>query len=583
MPPRYQRQESHLFPRIHLKPFFALRESFKQGYHWTDFKSDLMAGIVVSMVAIPLSMALAIASGVSPQYGLYTVMVGGGIVALLGGSRFQVTGPTAAFVAILVPIAQKFGFPGLLVAGFLSGIILILMGLMRMGKLIQFIPYPVTTGFTSGIAVVIATLQVKDFLGLNIASLPERFHEKLIVLFQSLGTFSLNELMIGALTLFVLILWPKVNRKVPAPLVALSMVSIFCIILQKLFPGMDFQTIGSRFSFEIAGEVGHGIPQALPSIDWPWNFRGSDGQEFILSLEMIEALIPSAFVIAMLGAIESLLSAVVADGMTQTKHNPDAELIGLGIGNALCPFFGGIPATGAIARTTTNIRFGARTPIASFIHALFTLFVILLFAPYVSYLPMASMAALLLVVAYNMSERKHFVHILKVAPKSDVAVLLICFSLTVMFDMVVGVTVGIVLASLLFMQRMARVTGTTKIASSSSFLNNGEPLPPEIVLYDIAGPLFFGAAEKAAEAMADITDDIKGVIFLMNKVPTMDVTGLVALESAMKKLNDKGKAVYLVGLNVQPAELINKSGLLSKGSQIFVHQKVEDIELELSE
>lgn len=574
---RYQRQESRSFPKQKLNLFFALRDSLKQGYGWTHFKSDVMAGVVVGMVAIPLGMALAIASGVPPQYGLYTVIVGGGIVALLGGSKFQVTGPTAAFVAILVPVVQKFGFPGLLVAGFFSGIILIIMGLLRMGKLIQFIPYPVTTGFTSGIAVVIGVLQVKDFLGLNIASMPERFHEKLFALFESFSSFSINEFFIGLTTLLILIFWQKLNKKIPAPLVALTLVTIISLILGQLFPGFHIETIGSRFTFELNGISGHGIPQMLPTINWPWKFNGEDGVDFILSFEMIEALLPSAFAIAILGAIESLLSAVVADGMTQTKHNPDSELIALGVGNLLCPFFGGIPATGAIARTTTNIRFGAKSPISSMIHALFTIIVILLFAPYVSYLPMAAMAALLLLVAYNMSERKHFVHILKIAPKSDVFVLLTCFSLTVIFDMVVGVTVGIVLAALLFMQRMARVTETIKINASDAQFNKGKPLPSDIVIYDIAGPMFFGAAEKAAGSMTDITDNIHGVVFLMSKVPTVDVTGLVALESAIRKLNSKEKVVYLVGLNNQPAELIKKAGLTNKSERIFVFNTIDDL------
>ena len=576
MPGRYQEQPSNLFPVVSLRLFSALKEKLKEGYSLSDFKSDLMSGIVVAMVAIPLGMALAIASGVAPQYGLYTVIIGGGVVALLGGSRFQVTGPTAAFVVILAPIAQKFGFPGLLVAGMIAGFMLMLMGLARMGRLIQFIPYPVTTGFTSGIAIVIATLQVKDFFGLHVDEMPERYLEKVLVLFRARSSVSLIEFGIGISTLLFLVFWPRINKKIPAPLVALGVASIIAAIIKSRFPGLEIATIGNRFTFDIDGTVGHGIPQALPHLNLPWNYLGDDGKTFHLSWEMIESLVPSAFAIAMLGAIESLLSAVVADGMAQTKHDPDGELLALGIGNVLCPFFGGIPATGAIARTATNIRFGAKSPLSAVFHAIFTILVILLFAPYVSYLPMAALAALLVLVAYNMSERKHFLHILRVAPRGDVIVLLICFSLTVFFDMVVGVSIGIVLAALLFMQRMAKVTDAQKLVTHSH-LGTQREIPHDIVVYEIAGPLFFGAAEKAAETMSDITDNIKSVIFVMSGVPVMDITGLVAFESAIKKLATGGKRkICLVGLKSQPAELIGKSGLIAGRRNIAICHSMDE-------
>jgi SulP family sulfate permease len=321
-------------------------------------------------------------------------------------------------------------------------------------------------------------------------------------------------------------------------------------------------TIGSRFTYHLGDVVGHGIPQALPRFALPWNVPNPGGGAPGLSYDMVASLMPSAFAITMLGAIESLLSAVVADGMAQTKHDPDAELVALGIGNILCPFFGGIAATGAIARTATNIRFGARSPLSAVIHACFTLLVIFLFAPYVSFLPMAALAALLMLVAYNMSELKHFGHIVRVAPKSDVAVLLMCFGLTVVFDMVVGVSVGVVLAALLFMRRMASVT------SSHRFLEHNhprlrEPLPKSVLLYEIAGPLFFGAAERAVEAMTGITDDIRAVIFWVDEVPVMDVTGLVAFESAVRKLEKHHRDVLIVGLKPQPANVLRKAGLLS--------------------
>lgn len=510
MPHRYK-DTARLFPFLKLKPFFALREKWKEGYGLSDFRSDLMAGIIVALVAIPLGMALAIASGVAPQNGLYTVIVGGAVVALLGGSRCQVTGPTAAFVVILAPIVHQFGFSGLMLAGFIAGILLVMMGVLRFGRLIEFIPYPVTTGFTAGIGVVIATIQLKDFFGLHIEHMPDRYFEKVSILFGAWHSWQPFEFLIAGTTLFILVLWPKINRKIPSPLVALSVITLATIVLKKLFPDLNVATIGTRFE--------HGIPQNIPSVSLPWKF--SAGQP--LDFETIEKLLPSAFAIAMLGAIESLLSAVAADGMAQTKHDPDAELVALGIGNLLCPFFGGIAATGAIARTATNIRFGAKSPFAAVIHSVLCLLVIFFFAPYVSYLPMAALAALLVLVAYNMSEVKHFFHVVRVSPKSDTWVLLVCFGLTVLYDMVVGVTVGVVLASLLFMKRMASLTQGKLIADESSG-SVTEKLPKGVLVYKIAGPLFFGAANRAIEAITQISRDVQCVVFDMSEVPAMDIT-----------------------------------------------------------
>lgn len=534
-----------------------------------------MSGTIVGMVAIPLGMALAIASGAPPQHGLYTVIIGGGIVALLGGSRFQVTGPTAAFVVILAPIAHRLGLGGLLVAGLIAGVMLISMGLARMGKMIQFIPYPVTTGFTSGIAIVIATLQLKDFFGLQISEMPERFLQKVLALFNAKSSASLTEFLIGGTTLLLLVLWPRFNKKIPAPLIALTAVSILAALFKYWFPDLEIATLGTRFSYDVNGISGHGIPQTLPNMDFPWNFTANNGVQFKFSLATLEDLLSSAFAIAMLGAIESLLSAVVADGMAQTKHDPDAELVALGVGNVLCPLFGGIPATGAIARTATNIRFGAKSPLSSVFHALFTLIVILLLAPLVSYLPMAALAALLMLVAYNMSEVKHFFHILRVAPKSEVIVLLLCFFLTVFFDMVIGVTVGVVTAALLFMRRMAESTTGQKLASGSLNFASAQPIPHDIILYEIDGPLFFGAAEKAAETLTGITNDIRGVIFLMNRVPVMDVTGLVAFESAIRKLRNGKRKICLVGLRSQPKELINKSEFGGQHADVLISNSID--------
>lgn len=562
MAKRYLPLPTKLLPVSSLSLFSALRERWREGYSTSDLKADVMAGVVVGMVAVPLAMALAIATGVAPQYGLYTVIISGAVVALLGGSRFQVTGPTAAFVVILVPVVQEFGLSGLLLSGLMSGVLLVLMGWARMGRLIQFIPHPVTTGFTAGIAVVIATLQVEDFLGLEVEASGSSFLEQVTSFGRALGTFSLAETLVGGLTLALLFLWPKLSKKIPAPLVALSSVAVLVALLESFLPDFRVATIGNSFTYNVRGMTGEGIPQVLPHFEWPWRLTGAGGTGGLaLSLDTVRALMPSAFAIAMLAAIESLLSAVVADGMTRTKHDPDGELVALGIGNILCPFFGGIPATGAIARTATNIRFGATSPIAAVVHALFTLMVLLLFAPYVSYLPMAALAALLIVVAYNMAQVPHFFRILRVAPGSDTTVLLICFFLTVVFDMVVGVTVGIVLAALLFMRRMASVTEARQVEQVPEELGISETVPPGVVLYVIEGPMFFGAAEKASETLA-ITEKMRAVIFVMNRVPTMDITGLVALESAISNLKRRKIEVGLVGLRYQPRELIKKSGLI---------------------
>jgi SulP family sulfate permease len=559
MPKRYQQRLRGLIDQVLPKPFSALREVFQEGYGGKELQADLLAGMVVAIIAIPLSMALAIASGVPPQMGLYTAILAGGTVALLGGSRFQVTGPTAAFVVILLPIVNRFGPAGLLLAGLMAGIILLFMGAMRLGHLIQFIPHPVTTGFTSGIAVVIATLQVKDFLGLHMGPLPDRYLERVEALISALPTVSPAECAVGLFTLFLLVTWPRVSKKIPAPLIALTAAAVAAVLAQKIFPGFDIATIGSRFSSVENGLVTHGIPQTAPVFHAPWTLPGPGGQPLPLTWDTLEALLPSAFAIAMLGAIESLLSAVVADGMGGTRHNPDAELLALGTGNLIAPFFGGIPATGAIARTAANIRFGARSPIAAMSHALFILLAVLTLAPLISYLPMASLAALLLVVAYNMSEIKHFKHILRVAPKSDVAVLLTCFGLTVMFDMVKGVSVGIVLAAFLFMRRMADLSTGRVLSSSPHEGTSQAPLPEGVLVYEIAGPLFFGAAEQAVRSLETVDKSVRVLVFMMGDVPAMDITGLVALESAVNDLIQNGQRAFFVGVRPQPTAVMRRS------------------------
>jgi SulP family sulfate permease len=538
-------------------PAGALRAVLREGYSLTDLKSDVLAGLVVGMVALPLAMALAIGVGVAPQHGLYTSILAGFFVAALGGSRTQVSGPTAAFIVILAPIYAKFGMAGLLMSGLLAGALLVAMGLGRLGRLIEFIPHPVTSGFTAGIATVIATLQLKDFFGLKLDRNPEHFIEKVGAMFAARATASGWEVVLGAITLAILIYLPRVTRRVPAPLVALPFAALVALLLMRLRPGIHIATIANRFHTTIGGRVVFGIPQLPPLPVLPWRMPGHDGLPFSPTWDGVHALMSGAFAVAMLGAIESLLSAVVADGMARTKHDPDAELISLGIGNLLVPFFGGIPATGAIARTATNIKTGARSPIAAMTHALTVLVAVLALAPLLGYLPMASLAALLLLVAWNMSDIKHCLHTVRVAPKSDVAVLLTCYALTVAFDMVVGVTVGMVLAAFLFMRRMADVT-QARLASDAHPDIPGT-IPTGVIVYEISGPLFFGAAQKAMAALEITSDSTKAVILLMDEVHAMDATGLVALESALATLRNERCLAILTGVRAQPLALLRKA------------------------
>ena len=544
-------------------PAAALRAVLREGYSRADLKSDVLAGVVVGIVALPLAMALAIGVGVAPQHGLYTAIVAGFIVAALGGSRTQVTGPTAAFIVILAPLYAKFGMAGLLLSGFMGGAILVGMGFFRLGRLIQFIPHPVTTGFTAGIATVIATLQVKDLFGLTLPTNPAHYLEKVAAIFEARGTASLWEPIIGATTLGILVGLPRLTRRVPAPLVALPAVAVISLLLTHLVPGFHVATIASRFHTTVGGQVFDGIPQLPPLLVVPWLMPGPAGEAFGLGLDGVRALLSGAFAIAMLGAIESLLSAVVADGMARTKHDPDAELISLGVGNLITPFFGGIPATGAIARTATNIKAGARSPIAAMVAL----------APLIAFVPMASLAALLLLVAWNMSEVKHFAHTVRVAPKSDVAVLLTCFTLTVGFDMVIGVSVGMVLAALLFMRRMADVT--------QARLTNGDhpdvpgPIPAGVAVYEISGPLFFGAAQKAMAALEIVAGQTKAVVLLMDEVHAMDATGLVALESALESLQTHKCLAILSGVRSQPMALLKRGQLDSRPGVILAADPAE--------
>jgi sulfate permease, SulP family len=545
----------------------ALRRTFAKGYGLPQLRADLLAGVVVGIVALPLSMALAIAVGVPPQHGLYTAIVAGTVVAVLGGCKFQVSGPTAAFVVILAPIASKHGLTGLLTAGLMAGVLLVVMGVARLGNLIEYIPYPVTTGFTTGIATVIAALQIKDAFGLATGPLPEHFFAKLAAFWHARGTAHVSELAIAVVTFGLLLVLPRVTRKVPAPLIAIAGVTAGVALIARLFPALVVATIGTRFHTMVGGVDVAGIPSMFPTPALPWGTA-------TLGYGLIRELLPAAFAIAMLGAIESLLSAVIADGVTDTKHDPNSELVALGIGNIVAPFFGGIAATGALARTATNIRSGARSPFAAVTHALVVLVAMLALAPLIAYVPMASLAALMVYVAWNMAELHNFVGIVRVAPKSDVLVLLTCFLLTVFTDMVVSVSVGFVLAALLFMRRMSELT-ESRLTLDASQEGGSTKVPKGALLYEINGPLFFGAAQKALRALGLRRDGFKLVIIHLGRVPVIDATGLVALENTISGALKARKDVILAGPLPKPQQIFDKAKLEKKHVGLRIAKDVD--------
>jgi SulP family sulfate permease len=550
----------------------ALRRALP-GYGRRDLAADLLAGLVVGTVAVPLSMALAIASGVPPQHGLYTAIVAGGVIALLGGSRYQVSGPTAAFVVILAPIAARHGLGGLALASAMAGVVLVLLGVGRLGRLAEFVPYPVTTGFTAGIAMVIATLQVRDFLGLAVERLPDHFLPRLAALAGALPTARLPDVAVGCATLALLLLWPRFVHAVPAPLAALALGGVAAWLLGLAGPEWQAATIASRFEWEIGAVAGSGIPPLPPLPVLPWRLPGPDGAPIGLSLELLRDLLPAAFAIAMLGAIESLLSAVVADGLAGDKHDPDGELVGQGIGNLVAPFFGGIAATGAIARTATNIRAGARTPIAAVVHAGVVLAAVVVLAPLLGLLPIASLAALLLTVAWRMSEYRHVARVTRRAPRQDVLVLWVCLVLTVVFDMVVAVSVGVVLAAFLFMGRMAQVAEVRLLGQHEAHPHG--PFPPGLLLFEVAGPLFFGAVQRAMAVLERIGEDARAVVLDLGAVPALDATAAVNLESALERLRQRGVFVVLAGVRPQPLRTLVRSGIRNRTGVIAVRRSLE--------
>ena len=558
--------------RFHLPAVATgLRSAWQAGYGLADLRQDIMAGLTVGTVAVPLSMALAIATGVPPQHGLYTAIVAGAIIALTGGSRFNVSGPTAAFVVILFPIVQQFGLGGLLIASMMAGVILIMFGLTGMGRLIQFVPYPVVLGFTAGIAVVIAVLQIPDFLGLQTGELGEHFIANLAIIFHSLPSLDPLELGVGIFALAVMLYWPRLNLPVPAPLIGLMVGALAAYLLNLWLGGGSIDTIASRFSWEINGETGNGIPPVAPVLMAPWHLPGPDGTPLDVNFALIRALIGPAFAIAMLGAIESLLCAVVADGLTRTRHDPDAELLGQGLGNLFAPLFGGITATAAIARTATNIRSGARSPLAAVVHALVVLLTMIALAGVLGLVPMAALAALLFIIAWNMSEARHFVRTLRSAPFDDVAILATCFGLTVIFDMVLAVGVGIALAAALFIRRMALLTQSDRVDTRRD--SSLATLPDGVAVYNIDGPLFFGAAEKALSSLRIADPTIKTLIIDMHDVPSMDVTGIMALETLLDDMARDNVGVIVVGLKARMILKLRRAGIRKvPGQRLYCQQ-----------
>ena len=540
-----------------------LFELFKKGnYNKQTFTADLIAGIIVGIIALPLAIAFGIASGVSPQQGLITAVVAGFLVSFFGGSHFLIGGPTGAFIVIVYGIVAQYGISGLIVATVLAGIILVLMGAFKLGSIIKFIPYPIVVGFTSGIAVVIFSTQVKDFLGLTIENLPSEFIPQWSAYFSHIATFQLHEFLLSLGCLLVIIFWPKVTNKVPGSLIAIILGTAASVLLLK-FTGIEFATIGSKFP-ELANGIEVPKPQA-PHITW----------------DTVQNMFQPAFTIALLCAIESLLAAMVADGVTGKRHNSNTELIGQGIANIITPFFGGIPATGALARTMANINNGGKSPVAGLVHAVVLLLIFLFLMPYAVYIPLGCLAAILVMVAYNMSEWRTFKYLLK-GNKTDVSVLLITFFLTVIIDLTVAIEVGLVLAIILFVKRISE-TSSIKVLEGDTvagtendekaMLADTEHLDvdPGVEIYEIDGPFFFGLASKLDEIDRDLRKQgIKVRIIRMRKVPFMDSTGLNNLRSLWKRSQKDNVQIILSGVNDNVLTYLNKVGFTQELGKEYI-------------
>lgn len=519
-----------------------------KNYNRKTFVADLMAGIIVGIVALPLAIAFGIASGVTPEKGIITAIVAGFVISALGGSKVQIGGPTGAFIIIIYGIIQQYGMEGLTIATLMAGVFLILFGFLHLGTIIKFIPYPIVVGFTSGIAVTIFTTQVKDLFGLNIASVPSDFIEKWICYFNNFSTIDLWSSVIGIVSVVIIMLTPKVSKKIPGSLVAIIVMTIAALLL-KQFAGVEsIETIGDRFA------ISNSLPEAtVPALSW----------------ETIKNLVSPAITIAILGAIESLLSAAVADGVIGDHHNSNTELIAQGVANLASPIFGGIPATGAIARTMTNINNGGRTPIAGIVHAVVLLLIFLFLMPLAKYIPMACLAGVLVVVSYGMSGWRSFLALMK-NPKSDVTVLLITFFLTIIFDLTIAIEVGLIIACLLFMRRMSETTDVHVISNeinpddedSDMHLGNIEHLtiPKGVEVYEINGPYFFGAGNRFEEIMATLGDRPQVRIIRMRKVPFVDSTGIHNLTNLCEMSQKEGIQIVLSGVTEKVHSQLDKAG-----------------------
>ena len=523
-----------------------LFSSLKNGYDKTKLVQDLLAGVIVGIVALPLAIAFGIASGATPEAGILTAIVAGFIISFLGGSKVQIGGPTGAFIVIVYGIIQEYGMSGLCIATFMAGAFLILMGVLHLGTIIKYIPYPIIVGFTSGIALTIFATQVKDLFGLQIAEVPAGFIDKWITYFKNFDTVSWWSLLVGVGSILIIVFTPKVSRKLPGSLVAIIVMTIVCLILKSV--GVEgIETIGDRFS------ISTDLPQAtVPELDW----------------NSIRGLAQPAMVIAMLGAIESLLSAAVADGVIGDRHDSNQELIAQGVANMVTPLIGGIPATGAIARTMTNINNGGRTPVAGIVHAVVLALIYLFLMPLVQFIPMACLAGILVVVSYNMSEWRSFKAILK-NPKSDIIVLLVTFFLTVIFDLTIAIEVGVLIACLLCMKRMAETTNVSVLSdeidpnADSDVQGNLDHLtiPEGVKVYEINGPYFFGIGNKFEEMMGDMGGRAKVRIIRMRKVPFIDSTGVHNLQNMCKMCSQMGVKVVLSGVNPQVMKVIEDAGM----------------------
>lgn len=511
-----------------------------KGYTREQFIKDVISGIIVAIIALPLSIALALASGVGPEQGIYTAIFAGFVISFLGGSRVQVAGPTAAFATIVAGIVATKGMDGLVIATIMAGILLVLMGIFKLGNLIRFIPYTITTGFTFGIAVTIFAGQIKDFLGLTFNGSPISTIDKLKECMDCITTFNVQALMIGLVCMAILIFWPKLTEKIPASLVAV----VISIVLVKAIH-MDVKTIGDLYT----------ISNKLPTISIP-----------TVTLQDIGELFPNALTIAVLAGIESLLSCVVSDGMIGSRHKPNMELIAQGAGNVISALFGGIPATGAIARTAANVKSGGRTPIAGMVHSVTLLLILVILMPYAAWIPMPTIAAILFMVAYNMSGWREFVNLVKTSPKSDILVLVTTFVLTVVFDLVVAIEVGIVMAALLFLKRMADVTEIKSWEYLGEDIDeNNDPdtislrkVPKNVLVYEICGPMFFAAADQFLRISTE--PGIKVVVLRMRSVPAMDVTALHTLQKIMAVCKKRGITLVMSHVQEQPMNMMCKAG-----------------------